>query len=140
MTLKYRRDFPEIKSLNYIAPIQALPKLRAAKADDVLYHWGGYISESSRANILIVKNNKLITPKTFILDGITRQNILKIAKNHFEIEVRGVRLEEVWEADEVMMAGSTRRVTRIGQIDDRRYEKHDATQKIYDLLVELERE
>ncbi|MFM2267014.1 MAG: hypothetical protein RL757_455 [Bacteroidota bacterium] len=139
MTVKHRRELPEIKSLNYIFPIQTLPQQRAAQANDVLYHFGGYISESSRSNIFIVKNEKLITPKNFVLHGITRQNILEVAKNHFEIEQRAVKIHEIWEADEILMSSSTRRVSRIGQVDNHKFTQTKAMNKIYDLLLEKEK-
>jgi D-alanine transaminase/branched-chain amino acid aminotransferase len=139
MTMKYRRELADIKTLNYIAPIQTLPQQQAVGAHDVLYHYGGYISESSRSNIFIVKNEKLITPKSFILNGITRQNILEVAKPYFEIEERAVKLTEVWDADEVIMASSTRRVSRIGQVDNHQFHQTKVMQKIYDLLLEKEK-
>ncbi len=60
MTLEYRREIPEIKTLNYIVPIRAIQQMKAVGADDVLYYKDGKISESSRSNIFIVKDKKVI--------------------------------------------------------------------------------
>jgi branched-chain amino acid aminotransferase len=113
--------------------------LKATGSDDVLYHFNGQISESSRANIFIVKGDKIITPKANILRGITRMHILDLAKRNFEVEVRAVKLKEVWEADEAFLSGSTRRVTFVKHIDNHTFRTRKVTDKINSLLMENEK-
>ncbi len=118
LTYSHQRELPEIKSLNYLTPISLLPTLKAAKADDVLFHYNNLLLESSRSNIFIVKGEKIITPAHFILKGITRQKLIDKAKTIFEVEERPVRMEELWGADEVFITGSSKRVAEVVQVDN----------------------
>ena len=142
MSMEYRREIPEIKTLNYIVPIRALQQMKAAGADDVLYHQNGKISESSRSNIFIVKNEKIITPLDGALFGVTRKHILNFAKNHFEVEERDVSVQEYFEADEVFTTGSTKRITAIVKTDNQLFSDGKVgiiTEKLQNLLLEEEK-
>lgn len=139
MTLEHQRELADIKTINYIMPILHLPKMKAVGAQDVLYHKDGFISESSRSNIFIVKNEKVLTPTRHILEGITRKNVIKIVKNHFDFEARDISLQEVWEADEVFISGSTKRVIPVQSIDNHTFTERKVTSKILELLIENEK-
>jgi branched-chain amino acid aminotransferase len=138
MLLEHQRELHEIKTINYIKPITILPKLSALKADDVLYYQNGLVSEASRSNLFMVKNEKVITPKDNILLGVTRKHVLKIAQKVFETEVRAVTLKELAEADEVFLTGSTKRIAPVTQIDNYHYPIGKVTEKLYHLLLEKE--
>jgi branched-chain amino acid aminotransferase len=117
MSYEYRREIPEVKTLSYIPPIQMLPKLRAMQADDFLYFKDGLISESSRSNVFIIKDQKVITPKTGVLLGITRKYVIHACRGIFEVEERDVTLAETLTADEVFITSSNQRIVPILQID-----------------------
>ncbi len=114
----YVRDLPTIKSIDYKHFMILQEDIKAAQAVDVLFHKNGIISELSRSNVFIIKNNVLITPKENILEGITRRTVLELAKEHFEIEIRDVTFQEVIDADEVFTTSTTKRVLPIRRIDD----------------------
>ncbi|MDI6728639.1 MAG: branched-chain amino acid transaminase [Thermodesulfovibrionales bacterium] len=81
----------------------------------------GYISEGSGENIFIVRNGVLkTTPLTSILEGITRDSIIKIAKD-LKMEVREERFtrDEVYIADEAFFTGTAAEVTPIRELDGR---------------------
>ena len=118
MTVPYRREIPEIKTTNYAVAIRTLKKQKEVRADDVLYHQDGFITESSRSNIFIIKNEKIITPKAGVLFGITRKHVLSLAETAFEIEERDITTTEFFEADEVFTTASTKRITPVTQVDD----------------------
>ncbi|MDI9864504.1 aminotransferase class IV [Flectobacillus sp. DC10W] len=118
LSLEYKREIPEIKTLNYIVPIRIQPQLRAQQADDVLYHQNGIISESSRSNIFIVKDNIIATPKDGALFGVTRKHIIKLASRFYTVEERDVSFKEYLQADEVFTTGSTKRIVPIAQTDE----------------------
>lgn len=142
MSLEYRREIPEIKTLNYIVPIRAMQQMKLVGADDVLYHKDGKISESSRSNIFIVKDEKIITPPDGVLFGVTRKHILNFAKNHFDIAERDVTTQEFWEADEVFTTGSTKRIIAITQTDHQVFSEGKVgiiTKKLQDLFLEEEK-
>ena len=112
------RDLPEVKSTDYKHFMILQQDIKAAKASDVLFHKNGYISELSRSNVFIFKGDKLITPDTDILKGITRRTVLEMAEGHFKIEERGVTFTELLEADEVFTTSTTKRVLPITRVDD----------------------
>lgn len=81
----------------------------------------GYVSEGSGENIFIVRNGILkTTPLTSILEGITRNSIITIAKTA-GIEVKEERFtrDEVYIADEAFFTGTAAEVTPIREIDSR---------------------
>lgn len=82
----------------------------------------GHVAESTVANLFLVRDGRLITPDTStdILEGITRDSVLKIAE-HLQIPQgeRSVDRSELYIADEVFLCGSTARITPILSIDKR---------------------
>lgn len=118
ITHEYVRDIPEIKSIDYKHLLILQPKIKAANATDVLFHKDGEISELSRSNVFILKDDVLITPDENALKGITRRTVLELAKPHYTIEIRPITLAELLAADEVFTTSTTKRVLPITQIDD----------------------
>jgi branched-chain amino acid aminotransferase len=81
----------------------------------------GYISEGSGENIFIVRKGTLkTTPLTSILEGVTRNSILKIAKDQgiATTEERFTR-DELYIADEAFLTGTAAEVTPIREADGR---------------------
>ena len=80
-----------------------------------------YIEEVGAANFFAVKGKNLITPELTgsILPGVTRESIIKLAKDKMGIEVeeRRISVEEALEADEVFCAGTAAIVAPIGSIN-----------------------
>ena len=140
MVVDHQRELAEIKSINYAKPISVLAQLRASGADDVLYVSNGYVTESSRSNIFIIKNGVLITPDAGILRGITRKRILQFAPKAMPVEVRPVSIEEIYGADEIFMTGSTKRIAPITQVDNKMFDIGQLTRVLYDMLLEDEKE
>ena len=141
MSYEYRREIPAVKTLSYIPPIRMLPQLKRLQANDFLYHWDGLLSESSRSNVFIVKDQALITPHSGILPGITRKHILEVCRGVFAVEERAVTLEEVLGADEVFMTSSNQRIMPIRQIDHHVFNqphRGSVTQKVQELFLEKE--
>ena len=68
----------------------------------------GYISEGTGENIFIVRNNKIkTTPITSVLEGITRDCVIEIAKNNnFEVIEQKFTRDELYIADEVFLSGT----------------------------------
>lgn len=140
MSYQYTRDTPYNKTTNYLVPIQLLKQIKEAEAMDVLYHDGTYISESARSNFFIFDDKgTLITPDKDALEGITRKNILKVARNHFNVEVRPLSLKETMKAKEAFMCSSTKGVLPVRQVDFWRINKHiigENTKKLSQLFKE----
>jgi len=117
--LDFQRHIPEVKTTFYLPSIVLFPKMKAAGAIEVLYHHNGLISETTRANFFLVKDQVLITPSPGVLRGIIRKHVLIAAKGILSIEEREVRLEEVWEADEVFITGTSKHVMPVVEVEGR---------------------
>ena len=117
ITHQHVREFPHIKSTNYLTAMMTAPKCRELGAIDVLFHNGKVISEVTRSNFFIIKNNKVITPADGILKGITRGKTLQLAKDHYTVEEREVLLTEIYTADEAFITSSTKRLMPVVNID-----------------------
>ncbi|MCE5194950.1 MAG: branched-chain amino acid transaminase [Nitrospiraceae bacterium] len=81
----------------------------------------GYVSEGSGENVFIVRNGKLkTTPLTSILEGITRDSIMQIAKDEgIEVVEERFTRDEVYIADEAFFTGSAAEITPIRELDGR---------------------
>ncbi|MEK6652479.1 MAG: branched-chain amino acid transaminase [Nitrospirota bacterium] len=81
----------------------------------------GYVSEGSGENIFIVRKGKLkTTPLTSILEGITRDSIMEIARNEgIEIISEKFTRDELYIADEAFFTGTAAEVTPIREVDGR---------------------
>ena len=110
----------------------------------------GYVSEGSGENIFIVVNGKLITPPPYddILVGITRDTIIKLAREELglEVEERRISRAELYMADECFLTGTAAYVTPVVEIDHhkigtgRRGEITHKLQKLYLEVLRGERE
>ena len=81
----------------------------------------GYVSEGSGENIFIVRNGALkTTPLTSILEGITRNSIMRIASDEKigVVEERFSR-DELYISDEAFFTGTAAEVTPIREADGR---------------------
>jgi branched-chain amino acid aminotransferase len=82
----------------------------------------GYVSEGSGENVFIVRNGKIkTTPLTSILEGITRESIIRMARDLKipVIEERFTR-DELYISDEAFFTGTAAEVTPIREVDGRR--------------------
>ncbi len=81
----------------------------------------GYVSEGSGENIFIVRGRTLkTTPLTSILEGITRESIITIARDEgIEIIFERFTRDEVYIADEAFFTGTAAEITPIRELDGR---------------------
>jgi len=89
----------------------------------VLTSDGQHVSEGSAMNIFMVRNGTLITPPVVddILEGVTRDTIIKIAKEKLGIEAiqRSIDRTELYTAEELFFCGTGAQVSPIGFVDKR---------------------
>jgi branched-chain amino acid aminotransferase len=87
----------------------------------LLLDYRGFIAEGSGENIFIVKNKILYTPKLGnILPGITRDSVIKIAKDHhFKCIEKDLTLNELLNADEAFFTGTAAEIVPIGQVNNK---------------------
>ena len=83
----------------------------------------GTVSEGSAMNVFVVHDGKLITPPPTadILVGITRDTIIQLAKEKFNLEVqeRHIGRTELYTADELFFTGTGAQVAPVRSVDRR---------------------
>jgi len=106
----------------YVNSIFATLEAEKEKFDEaLLLDYKGFVGEGPGENIFIVKNKKLFTPKLgSILPGITRDSIIKIAKDmKIKVIEKDISIKELKNCDEAFFTGTAAEITPIYQIDDK---------------------
>ncbi len=113
---------PRVKSINYLPNmLMRLEALDAGADEAISYDYRGFLSEGGAENIFIVKNGICKTPAMGILEGITRQTIIEIAKAQgLEVEATDLTKYDVYTADEVFLCSSAGGIFPITFVDGRR--------------------
>lgn len=113
----HQRQMPQVKSLDYLMAIWLQPLIREKGADDVLYQYNGLVSECPRSNFFIVTADDTVVTSTQPLKGIIRMKTLEIARKHFKVEERELKLEEVYQAKEAFITSTTKHILPVVQLD-----------------------
>jgi len=93
----------------------------AGYEEAILLDPDGYVAEGTGENVFIVRNGVLkTTPLTNILEGITRNSVLELARERKIpiIEERFTR-DALYVAEEVFLTGTAAEVTPVREVDDR---------------------
>ncbi len=119
VTVPIERFIPQAKTLNYISAIMALQQAKRANAIDALYvNQQSHVLEGTTTNFFVVRESQLITPKENILNGITRNVVLELAKNRFEIVEQPIYYSDMNSYNEAFITSSTKEIMPVVQIDD----------------------
>ena len=114
---------PQIKSLNYLNNILAkIEAINAGKQEAIMLSPEGYVVECTGENIFMVKKGELITPPVSLgaLKGITRQTIMDIAGElGIPASEQIITRHNLFNADEVFLAGTAAQILSVSQIDGR---------------------
>ena len=123
ITKNHQRQLAHVKTIDYLMPIWLQNEVKEKGADDVLYKTNDTITECPRANIFIVtKEGVLVTPLKNILQGITRNKILQLAKSFCAVEEREVTIQDLSEASEIFITSTTKGVLPVRQVDEFKYD------------------
>jgi branched-chain amino acid aminotransferase len=81
----------------------------------------GYVAEGSGENVFMVRKGVIkTTPLTSILDGITRDTIMTLAREmKYEVKEELFTRDEMYIADEAFFTGTAAEVTPIRELDNR---------------------
>jgi len=128
ITVPTRRNGPEgvnprIKSLNYINNIMAKMEANIAGVREaILLNQEGYVAECTGDNIFIIKDGVIKTPAKHlgILEGVTRNEVIKIAKKlNIPVEETTFTRYDVFVADEAFLTGTAAELIPVVKVDDR---------------------
>ncbi|AWJ87281.1 branched-chain amino acid aminotransferase (plasmid) [Azospirillum sp. TSH58] len=108
--------------------------------DALMLDYRGYLAEATGANLFLVMDGKIHTPKPdCFLDGITRRTVIDLAKARgIEVIERHIQPDELANTQEVFLTGTAAEVTPVGQIGDHRFTPGRVCEtlvKDYDTLV-----
>ena len=105
-----------------------------------------HIEETGGANIILIKGNTLVTPKSdTILPSITRRSLVQVAKDYLgmDVEEREVKVSELGDFEECGLCGTAAVISPVGKIVDHGTEYNFAgfgpkIQKLYDTLTGIQ--
>ena len=115
---EYLRPNPGIKTINYFNSILCFEKMKEYNAIDVLYYFDGIVYETSRANVFIIKDGRVITKGTSVLEGLTRKNVMRVIQRHYPLELRDYTTSELFDADEVFITSSAMGICPVVRIEN----------------------
>jgi len=119
ITVPIERFIPRAKSLNYISAIGALQQAKLTNAVEALYiNQQSHVLEGTTTNFFVFRDSQLITPKEGILNGITRDVVLELAKNRFEIVEQPIYYSELSSCDEAFITATNKEIMPIVQVDE----------------------
>ena len=107
---------------NYINSVLAKHEVKKAGYDEaIMIDAEGYVSEASGENIFMVRDRRIkTTPLTSILPGITRDSIIRLARDKgYEVVEERFTRDELYTADEAFLTGTAAELTPIREVDDR---------------------
>ena len=109
-----------IKSLNLLPSVMATQACVDAGVDECILHRGDIVTECAHSNVSILKNGTLFThpANELILAGTGRAHLMAVCR-HFDIPVveRPYTLEELKEADEIILTSASALCMRIVEVD-----------------------
>jgi branched-chain amino acid aminotransferase len=107
----------------YVNSILAKNEVKAVGFDEaIMLDPDGYVAEGTGENVFIVRRGRLMTtPLTSILEGITRNSVIQLARerNIPFVEERFTR-DALYVADEMFLTGTAAEVTPVREVDGRR--------------------
>ncbi len=140
------RSFPTVKTTSMFPLVMArMHALQGGFFDTLLVDREGYVSEGAVSNIFVIKKGVLYTPKAGMLQGVTREAVLRMARGL----VRRKKLKKiiycyfkrsfVLHADEVFLTNAPNGVVSVVNIGDKKIGKGVAgmfTQNLHRLFIE----
>lgn len=144
MLYEHMREFPQVKSINYLVGVYLQHEVQQRKVDEVLYYKDNYILEFPRSNVFAVtKDGTVVTPAQNVLQGITRMKVLELAHEKYAVEERAITVDELKNAAEVFLTSTTKRIIPVLKIDDKivnNGKPGEITTALYKAFLKMERE
>jgi branched-chain amino acid aminotransferase len=100
--------------------------------DALMLDYRGYLAEATGANLFLVMEGQLHTPKAdCFLNGITRRTVIQLAKdNGITVHERHIKPEELARVQEVFLTGTAAELTPVSEIDGQMFVVGEVTKKL----------
>ena len=113
-----------VKTISWLNSVWAVAEAQREGFDEViLLNERGEVSECTAANVFIVKNGKVLTPplSSGCLEGVTRGILMEVAADAgTSVTEQTLRLNDLYEADEVFITSTNRNVIGVREIGARK--------------------
>lgn len=116
-TVKYERDVPRSKNVNYIEGVIQTQVNREKGFFEPLYYSDDQVFETSNSNIFVVKNEIIYTPKNKVFLGTARGVVVNDLKSFFDIREQDIKLDFLLDADEVFLASGGKQIAPVVMVD-----------------------
>lgn len=113
--IKYKRPYPKAKTTHYLEAVKQFSS--EDYISEIIYYDDVQVFEGAGSNLFAVINNKLITPKSNIMEGVTREILLEILKLNIPIKVRDFTFNDLVKANEVFLTGSAKGIRAVVEIN-----------------------
>jgi 4-amino-4-deoxychorismate lyase len=112
----------QLKTVNYLEAILARRHALEQGADDALfYNLQGHATETTYANLFLIKNNEVLTPRLEdgVLPGISRARLLSLCEQH-KISYREISITTAMlkDADALFITNSLQGIRAVLSLDD----------------------
>jgi len=114
---EFQRYEPQAKTNNYIEAVRQFRSIRN-NIDEVFYHSEGMVREGTKCNIFAVINGFLVTPKTGILEGVTRDIIINELQLSVRAEARDFSVQELLGASEVFTTATGKMIMPVTKLNN----------------------
>lgn len=107
---------------NYVGSVMAkTDSVRMGFDEAIMLDPAGYVAECTGENLFVVRNGIIYTvPRSSILEGITRDSIVKLAQDlGYEVVEEPISRDQLYISDEVFVSGTAAEVVAIREIDFR---------------------
>jgi len=107
-------------------------------ADALMLDYRGYVAEATGANVFFIKGKDITTPTPdCFLNGITRQTLIALAKEHgFTVTERHIMPEELSQFDECFLTGTAAEVTPVSEIGEYKFTPGEACRTLIDAYAQ----
>ena len=137
--ITHHPDLAGIKHLNRLDQVLLRQEIAATPyPEGVVLDLYDNVIEGSMSNIFMVKQGKLITPDLARcgIAGVIRKSIIELNEmTGAESGIRTIKLEELYEADEVFYCNSLIGIWPVRRMDHKRYNNIDASLEIMRKLM-----
>jgi branched-chain amino acid aminotransferase len=120
ISVRHERYNPQAKSNNYIEGVKQSQKAKRIGAVEPLYFDENQVFEGSNSNVFAVINNELITPKSNILSGVTRDLLIEILRLDIPVLEKDFRISDLLKAKEVFFTSSMRGIAPATKVDGKK--------------------
>ncbi len=122
MTEDIRFLMCNVKTLNLLPNVLASQKAESCGCAECVFHRADIVTECAHSNVSIIKDGVFRTHPTdnLILPGVTRKHIIEICKKEgIPVDETPFTVDEMMNADEVIVSSTTKFVSTASEIDGR---------------------